>query len=174
MPGFDVECKGFEELKAKLALMAGPAAKRIRNRALRAGSEVFKAAIEERTPERPDLPSTTALPPGAMKADIKIKAVSAPEETSSTFVTGPGKYTRHAMRLVEFGHNQVRNVSQAVGTRGKGLNRAKNGGTVVKRVEAHPIVRPAFEAALEPAVDAFIESVKQDFASGEAAKTGGE
>ena len=80
---------------------------------------------------------------------------------------GPGKYTQHAARLVEFGHDQVRNTSIAVGTKGsKGSGRkGKPKAVVVSHVEAHSFLRPSYEHGWQPALDAIVESYKKDLAN---------
>ena len=166
MPGFSVEVQGLAELKAKLDTLAHRNAAIITNRALRAGAKVFKQAIEERVPVRVDSPSGTALPPGALQHDIEIHTLRDPSDSNNTVVTvGPGKHTAHVMRWLEFGHDLVRNTSQAVGTPGTGRNRLGKGGSVVKFVPAHPVMRPAYESGQSGALDAVVTSLRNDLSN---------
>ena len=162
MPSFDVTIEGLDALKRQLQNMKPLVAKRIANRALRAGAAVFQREIVHHAPHRPDLPSSTALPPGALENDIEIVTLPAPDQLSSYVAVGPGKYTRHVARLLEFGHDLVRNPSVAIGTRGKGRGRLGSGGEVVGHVSAHPFMRPSFETGLSAATDAIAASIRQD------------
>ena len=100
-PGFEVSVQGLSELQRRLDELKQTDADRIVNRGLRAGAAVYKVAEEERAPDRPNLPSGTALPPGALKRDVTIRKA---KQRKNTYLVGPGKYTSHAAHLVEFGH----------------------------------------------------------------------
>jgi HK97 gp10 family phage protein len=173
VPGFSVEVKGLAELKAKLDALAHKKQKTIMNRALKAGAQVYQAEIEQRTPERHESPSGTALPPGALKHDIEIHTLKDPSDPNNTLVTvGPGKHTEHVMRWLEFGHQLVRNTNLAVGTVGKGRGRLGKGGTVVTNVPAYPIMRPSYETASSAAQDAVVQSLRADLANVNAIQEG--
>ena len=160
MPGFEVKVEGLDELKRQLDALARPLAKRISNRALRAGAEVYKAAVEEATPVRAEGPSGTALPPGALKHDIRVRAISAPDQDSSYVIVGPGKYTAHVMRWLEFGHRLVRGGYSKVLKNGK----TRGPGKEVKFVPANPIMRSAFEGRQSEALEAITQSLREDLA----------
>src|ERR1700735_1283175 len=104
MPDVTVSVEGLSDLQARLDQLKDSDAKRMMNKALRAGGQVFKAEEEQLAPERPDLPSGTALPPGALKRDVTVKKARG---VDNTILIGPGKYTNQAAHLVEFGHRQV-------------------------------------------------------------------
>ena len=159
MPGFELKTIGLAALKKRLDQVATKDAERMMNKALRAGGRVFETAIEERAPERPDLPSGTALPPGALRRDISVRRVPS-EPRTAVVVIGPGKYTKQTAHLVEFGHRNVRGGKSRIGKDGK----AKGEGQVIGQVPAHPFVRPAFEAAGQQALDAVKDSLTEDFA----------
>ena len=112
--------------------MAGPDVKHVIDAGLRAGGEVFQAAIAERAPERPDLPSGTALPPGALKTDIELHRGRSDEGLPAVIVS-PGKYTQHVARWVEYGHRLVRGGYNKKGKGGPGKE--------VGSVAAYPFIR---------------------------------
>ena len=161
MPGFAVEVKGLDELKRRLETLARPAAKSISNRALRAGAAVYRQAIEDLTPVRAEGPSGTALPPGALKHDIWVKSISAPEQDSSYVAVGPGKYTSRVMRWLEFGHRMVKGGYSKAGKDGK----TRGPGSAVGFVPANPIMRNAFEGRQAEALEAITQSLQADLAN---------
>jgi HK97 gp10 family phage protein len=157
MGGFNIEVKGLAEIQRRLDQLKNEDAKRIMNRGLRAGAQVFKAAIEERAPERPNLPSGTALPPGALRRDVTIRTLKG-DEKGGIVTVGPGMITNHAAHLVEFGHRQVRGGESTLLKNGK----TRGPGKEISQVPAHPYERPAFEAAGNSAMDAVEASLKSD------------
>lgn len=160
--GFEVTVQGLAELQRRLDELKQQDADRIVNRALRAGAAVYKAAEEERAPDRPNLPSGTALPPGALKRDVTIRKAKG---RKNTYLVGPGKYTSHAAHLVEFGHRLVRGGQNRVGKDGR-IRGGKDGrlGEVVGFVPPHSYARRAFEAANSEALSAIVASVRSDIA----------
>ena len=142
MPAFECKVEGLAQLQDRLRKLSTDDAQRFMSHALAAGAEVFKREEQDRAPERPDLPSGTALPPGALRRDVIITRV--PHQP--IFMVRPGRLTNHAAHLVEYGHELVR------------------GGRVVGQVPAHPYARPAFEAGAQGALEAVADSLKQDFA----------
>ncbi len=162
--GITVHIDGLKELDEAFTRMADPArVKKIIRKALRKGAEVERAAIQERAPERPDLPSGTALPPGALKGDIEVHATTDGDNLAITI--GPGKYTKHAAGWVEYGHQMVvggkRRLDKKGRIRGNG-RLVKVNGTTVSQVPAHPFIRPAFDATATAATDAIVESLTED------------
>ena len=162
MPGFESKVEGLSDLQAKLDQLKGPTAKRIMNRGLRAGAEVYRQEIVDRTPERVDDPSGTALPPGALKRDIRIATVSANDDLSSLVIVGPGKHTSHVMRWLEYGHRMITGGASKVLASGK----KRGSGTEVGFVPAYPIMRPAFEGRRSEALAAVQESLTEDLSKG--------
>lgn len=160
MGGFTTQVLGLKELEAKLQELGGEAAQRVVRDALRAGGQVFRDAVEEAAPERPDLPSGTALPVGALAADIKLR-LGRDEQGLPAAIVSPGPKTRHVAGFVEYGHRLVRG----------GRNRKGRGGPgkVVGQVPAHPFIRPAFEASGAEAVETFAATVQKGIEA-EAAK----
>jgi HK97 gp10 family phage protein len=148
MAGFSVDIVGLKELDAKLSEMKEQTAKRIVWEALEAGGAVIQEAVQEVAPMRPDLPSGTALPVGALAADIEIHR-GKDDEGNPAVIVGPGKYTSHAARWVEYGHRQVKGGYSKVLANGK----TRGPGTEVSQVPAYPFIRPAYEASRETAVD---------------------
>ena len=149
--GLEITVTGLSELDAAMAeLGSGNAVEQVCRRALREGGNVMKAAIAANAPVRPELPSGTALPPGALQGDIQV-TVSKDSENSFSAWIEPGKFTRHVATWVEYGHRLVR------GKTGK-----RSEGTVTGDVRAHPYIRPAFDANEDLAVDAVSESIAKD------------
>lgn len=134
MSGFTVQIEGLQALDAKLKAMGQVEAKKNIRKALQAGAVVMQTAIRERTPVRPDLPSSTALPVGAMVNDIQIASIVVDDNLA--VMIGPGKHTVHQAVFVEYGHEQ-------------------KGG----QVPAHPFVRPSYEASRESATAALCSTL---------------
>jgi len=162
--GLEITFEGMPEFSRMMQELAGPAAERIARHAVRAGGRVVQAAITEAAPVRPDLPSGTALPPGALKNDIVVKTTKEPDGSVSAYIE-PGKYTRHVARWVEYGHRQVRGgtSSKGGGILGQGYRGAGRG---IGNVPAAPFIRPAFEASEAAAQDAIAMDIAASFARG--------
>lgn len=141
----------FEKLKKKVS-------KRKLVKALQAGGEVFKQAIEERTPVRTPAMSGDALPPGRLKGDINIKTIQGRGEHSAGVKVGPSSETELVMRLVEFGHV----VAEQKG--GSFKSKVVRAGIryAVKRVPPHPIMRPAWEASQQQSMQAVLDVLQND------------
>lgn len=143
-----VTVTGLDELDATIAAMDPANLDKAVRKALRAGGEVIRAAIEEAAPERTDAWTTTstALPPGALKGDIIMKVKTDGKGVGVAFIM-PGKYTLHVARWVEYGHALVRDgysrLTKSGGRRGPGK--------LVGNVPAHPFIRPAYEAVQQEA-----------------------
>jgi HK97 gp10 family phage protein len=159
----DVAIDGLKQIDEAFTAMADPArVKKIVRKALKKGAKIEQAAMRARAPERPDLPSGTALPPGALKADITIGNTTDGENLA--VIVGPGKYTRHAAGWVEYGHQMVvggrRSVKNGKVT-GKGHLVTVNG-TTLSVVPAHPWIRPAYEESATAVTTAIVDSLTED------------
>lgn len=170
MGGFTTQITGLKELDEKLSTMKTGAAKRIVRRGLLEGARIFQAAVKSRAPERPQLPSGTALPPGMLKQDIEIHFGTNDEGLPAAIVE-PGKYTRHVARWVEYGHRQVKGGYNRIVKVGRHAGKQRGTGREVSApVPEHPYIRPAYEAAREIAVRAACEAIAKGVEN--AAKTG--
>ena len=166
-PGFTAQIVGLKELDQKLSELKTTQATKIIRDGLKAGGGVFQAAIQERAPERPDVPAGDALPPGALAQDIEIHMGKDGNGLAAAIVT-PGKYTAHVANMVEYGHRIVRNGyshqvvrgGKLVGYRGPGRQLRDESGTLMQ-VPEHPFIRPAYEAVREEAVTAMVKSIAQ-------------
>ena len=145
--GLEITFEGMGQIRVQYGRALGLGCRR-RSRAEPCGAagQVVQAAITEAAPVRPVLPSGTALPPGALKADIELHVVKERDGSVSAYIE-PGRYTRHAARWVEYGHRLVRG------------GRLKKGGAHIGDVPAYPFIRPAFEASEGAALAAAEESV---------------
>jgi HK97 gp10 family phage protein len=127
--GLEITTTGFADVERSLEDLGQSLGEQICRKALRAGGNVMKAAIAANAPVRPDLPSGTALPVGALQSDITVivsKDRSQPDSFSAWIE--PGKQTMHVARWVEWGHRLV------------------HGKKEVGDVPATPYIRPAFDA----------------------------
>jgi HK97 gp10 family phage protein len=140
---YGIHVEGIEELQSKLDDLDQKIKTKIVRKALKAGGAIVKAAIEERAPERPDLPSTTALPPGWMKQDVKSSFRGKTKSGNPGQIIGPGPATSHAAHLVEYGHRMVRGGKSRLD---KKSGKYKGDGTETGFVPEHPFIRPAFES----------------------------
>lgn len=145
-------------LMAKLKSLETEQADKIMGKAFHEGAKVYQKAVSAAAPERPDLPSGTALPPGALKSDVII---THPKSTGGPiYEVEFGAETAHVANWVETGHRLVlggyshaiyNKHGEAVGYRGPGKE--------VKQVEAHPFFRKAFEAASPEAEQVISDSI---------------
>jgi hypothetical protein len=154
MGGFTAQIVGLKELDAKLSELQTTTATRVINEGLMAGGRIFQAAVMARAPERPTLPSGTALPPGALKLDIEVHRSHDPEGLPAVIVA-PGKFTRHAARWVEYGHRLVKGGYNKLLASGK----KRGPGKEIGDVPAYPFIRPGYEAAREEAVGATVMTI---------------
>jgi HK97 gp10 family phage protein len=158
MADTNITIDGLAAVDEHLAALSREAARKIARNALRKGGEVMRDAIMERAPERPDLPSGTALPVGALAADIRMGATTDDGGNPSEWV-GPGKFTSHAARWVEYGHRQVKGGRSRLLKSGKTRGPGKEMG---EPVPAHPFIRPAYEATAEKTIEVMVESLVAD------------
>lgn len=157
--GLVVTVQGLDRFDRDMLEISGPVAVKIARRAIREGGRVMQAAITQMAPERPDLPSGTALPVGALRGDIELRVSQAQDGSVSAFI-GPGKYTAHVARWVEYGHEQSGGEKRLIGGKLEG-----------KFVPAHPFIRPAFELSQGEALAATEIAVSAEIAK-EAARLG--
>jgi hypothetical protein len=147
--GLEITFEGLAQFNAMMTELAGPTAESVARRAMRAGGRVIQAAITEAAPERPDLPSGTALPPGALKSDIELHVAKEQDGSISAYVE-PGRLTMAAARWTEYGHELVLG-----GRKGKG-------GISKGHVPAHPFIRPAFDSSEAAAQAAIEETIAEE------------
>lgn len=153
--GLEITVTGLSELDAAMAdLGSGDAVEQVCRRALREGGNVMKAAIAANAPVRVELPSGTALPPGALQSDIQVTVSKDSENSFSAWIEA-GPATIHVSRFVEYGHQLVRGGRLAT-------KRSRGNGKIVGDVRAHPYIRPAFDSNEDLAVDAVSESLAKD------------
>ena len=152
MGGFTTQIEGLKELDRKLGELGTKAARRVIRKALKAGGEVFRVAVAERAPERPDLHSGTALPPGVLARDIEVDMGTA--DGLPAAIIEPGSYTRHVARWVEYGHRLVKGGHSSM-KRGK----LQGNGAQIGDVPAYPFIRPGYEASRAEATKVTCESL---------------
>jgi HK97 gp10 family phage protein len=137
--GLEITTTGFAEVERSLEDLGQSLGEQICRKALRAGGNVMKAAIAANAPVRPDLPSGTALPVGALQSDITVIVSKDAPDSFSAWIE-PGKETMHAARWVEWGHDFPK-------------------GKKIKDVRAYPYIRPAFDANEDLAFNALAETI---------------
>ena len=147
---------GFAELLSKLESLKGDGKAKAERKALRAVGALVQAAIVEAAPVRVQTPSGTALAPGALKADIRVRVHIAADANAASDISrvtiGPGKDTAHVAQWVETGHESVHGgYSRDDGNGG----RRGPGKVDGKRVDAHPFIRPAADAVEQKAIDTY-------------------
>jgi HK97 gp10 family phage protein len=155
----EVEIKGMKELLARLenarVQMGGPEMKK----ALRKGAKVIEEAMVERAPVlKKSVPGSSALPPGALKAGIRVYVPQDNSEPPQALI-GPSAKVAHVARFVEYGHRSVSGGSLKLLGNGKTRGTGKAGADV----PAHPFLRPAFEASIETAGAAIAASLTESY-----------
>jgi HK97 gp10 family phage protein len=121
-----------------------------KKKALRAGAKVVKAAMVAKAPVlKKEIATSTALPPGAVKAGIRIYMTD--EDGDPAALVGPSAKVEHVTRFVEFGHRMVTGGYSKVlpGGKSRGPGKAKE-----KDVPPYPFLRPAYEESIGAAVEA--------------------
>lgn len=134
--------------------------KKITRKALRKGAMVIRDAVAAVAPERPDLPSGTALPIGALKNDIIVRSYT-DENSREVASVQPGKLTDHVAGWVEYGHQMVTGGKLSVSGKGKG-RRVGTHGLTSTFVPPHPFFRRGEEASEAAAIEAVEESLSED------------
>lgn len=156
--GLDDVCAMFDKLSTK-------SAEKIMRKALRAGATFEQKVQASAAPIRPDLPSGTALPVGALANDVGIR-VQRVNADSFEAIVGPNKATRHVVQWLEFGHRMVRKDKEGnsvkVGVAFKGKDGKRKIGPNNDFVPAHPYIRNAWEASVERVVDIVSSTVKEE------------
>src|ERR1017187_211039 len=137
-----LDVQGMEGIETKLLEMGDVWSREAVHQALTPAGRILQGAIAALAPIRTDDGrGSDALPPGKLKGDIVM------EVFQKTVVVGPSRDTSYVAGWVEFGHALVRG------------GRRKKGGSVVGHVPPHPFIRPAFDTAIEPAIQAFVDSL---------------
>ena len=94
------------------------------------------------------------LPNGALRSDIVVR-MTRDDDGTLIAVVGPAKLTRWVARLVEYGHRLVRGGRSRVLKNGK----TKGPGKEIGTVQAHPFIRPAYEASRQQVADAICKTL---------------
>jgi HK97 gp10 family phage protein len=138
----NIDIAGLTDVKAMLEDLGTQAGERAIRKALRAGAAIEKAAIEERAPIK--IGKGGILPEGALANDITV-TLTRRDQGNVAAIVQPGKLTRHVAEWVEYGHRQV------TGGHSKKLanGNTRGPGVEVGQVDAHPFIRPAYEATAE-------------------------
>lgn len=145
-----MEFRGWDRLQRKLDAVANGISDKGMDRVVRAGARVFRDAVEEAAPVLDErTANSTALEPGALKADIRMGLRHNAVGTAEAHV-GPGKDTARVARWVEYGHRLVKGGYSKVLAGGK----TRGPGAEIGEVAAHPFIRPAYEASLSAAEEA--------------------
>jgi HK97 gp10 family phage protein len=150
--GLVITFEGMERFQRDMLEISGPVATRVARRAIRAGGRVIQSTITQMAPQRPDLPSGTALPVGALRGDIELRVKQEDDGSVSAFI-GPGKYSAHVARFVEWGHEQSGGEKRLIGGKLEG-----------KFVAAQPFIRPALELSQDEAMAATETAVSFEIA----------
>ena len=161
--GFGVSVTGFDEMQAELEALSKGLSKRTASKALRAGARVVKAAIESRVPTQLKQATGDSLPVGAMANDINLGNVRTIANGQSYSIdVGPGKYTAHVARWVEYGHQLIHR--EAIGDKGRHKPKGRDA------VPAYPFLRPAWEESQEAAGAAVIAVIDEAMAKADLTK----
>lgn len=158
--------EGADDLARALAGMAAAAQTAVITEGVVAAVQPIRAVQVAICPVRTDRAgiSPKKLQPREMKASIRAKVVSYPEQAKAVGLVGPSGRAKKVTHLVEFGHLVVAPVKGKTIRRGN-AREAKNG---VTHVPPNPFIRPsvyntlsaqgrAFRAA---AGAAYLKSVK--------------
>lgn len=159
----DIKCDISECLEYFEKIDKPDRVKRITRKALRKGAQVIQAAVIAEAPERLDLPSGTALPVGALKTDIIIKAYT-DEYGKEVASIQPGEYTNHVAGFVEFGHKMV--TGGRLGSGDGKHTHVKSTGTTF--TQPNPFFRRGEEKSETAAVEAIEQSLGEDLIDPEA------
>jgi HK97 gp10 family phage protein len=159
MDAIDVEVTGLKEVQAMLDHLSKQAGDRCIRKALKAGALVEQAAITERAPVK----DTTGgiLPDGALKSDIEIH-FKRDDQGIQQAIVGPGKYTAHAARWVEYGHRLVTGGYNKLIKFGKHAGKTRGPGQVIGEVKEHPFIRPGYEQSRQAVLDAITTTLKTE------------
>lgn len=149
----DITQTGLDDLIERFSRVSAEGRQRAERKALRAVGRLVKAEEILRAPERTEADgSGDALPPGALKADVRARIKMSKGDEPSTVTIGPGRKTSRVAHLVEFGHE----------------NRKGKRGTVQTRhgfTPPHPYIRPTAEAVEVSAVTTFMQVAGEELAN---------
>lgn len=138
--------KALEDLDVKVRVKA-------MKKALEAAGVPMKAAVIERVPTKEEVGGK--LPVGAMKNDVRMRVTQQDGQLMAVVEFGP--LTFYVARWVEYGHRLVKGGTSSM-KRGK----LRGSGKQIGNVEAHPFIRPAFEASKKASFDAFVEQLRKE------------
>ena len=145
---------GVADTRKVLQLMQERVANQGVRKAVRAGANVIREAIEQLTPVQAGRNlGSNSLEPGELQADIGVRMKT--KDGNPTAIIGPGPKTAHVAGMVEYGHRAVTGGYSRV----QGFGRVRGPGKIVGNVPAHPFIRPAFESSVAPAREAFTEEI---------------
>lgn len=146
---------GLEQLQGKLKLMREAAEGEAARQGVTAGGNVIRDAMRSEAPVLDEKTAhSTALEPGALKADISTRVEKNKDGLITAFI-GPGKRTSHVALWVERGHLLVKG-GQLPWTNGK--RKRSGAGRAVMHVPAHPFLRPAYDGSRRAALQEFAET----------------
>lgn len=152
--------QGMAEMVARMNNLRGQVSGPIAKKAVRAGGNVIRDAMIEHTPVLIEKNAgSNSLPPGAVKADIKVRFPAQEQVLETTALIGPGSKTKHVARFVEYGHRMVSGGQSKVLASGKlsGPGKASS-----KDVSAHPFLRPAYEEVADAAQQAEADVLQEE------------
>jgi HK97 gp10 family phage protein len=148
--------RGLDEMQGELKLFQAAVQGDASRKAVRAGAEVIRDAMEERTPVLDKKTAeSTALDPGSLKGDMGVKFDRVDKLGFLRAWIGPKKYG-HVAYWVEFGHFLVKGGYLSM-KRGK----LRGQGHRVGEVNAHPFLRPGYEASESSAFSAYVAELKK-------------
>ena len=150
---------GLNELMSSFNKLKTQTAEKVVRKSLRKGGRLMQDALTDATPVRPNLPSGTALPPGAMASDIQLSVTKTSEGIVATI--GPGKHTAPFAIMVEYGHRQVKGGYSKLIKSGRNAGKTRGPGKETGMVPAHPFVRPCYEANVDSVTTAIIDSLTE-------------
>jgi len=149
MPGdisISIDTHEVDELLAKLPARVS---RKIRGEALQKAGDIILAVMVDLAPEMKEEqdPSSNALPPGVLKADLHTNVVTN-RQGGAYIDIGPGDVSGHVCRLQEDGYNLT--------THGKRASRK-----IIKAIPGKHFMASAADQTFNAAVDAFVDSVTQ-------------
>jgi HK97 gp10 family phage protein len=140
-----LETAGYAEMSERFELLRQAMREKAVRSGVRAAGNVILKAIEERAPIL-DAKSanSTALEPGSLKDDLRVRIGRVDKDGFITAEIGPSAKTSHVARWVEWGHRMVKGGYSKLLASGK----TRGPGHALKEdVPPHPFIRPGFEAS---------------------------
>ncbi len=159
--GFDIEVEGLSDLKAILEDIGTKQADRCIRKALNAGGNLMKEAIEEAAPVKAEDEKGGQLPPGALKSDFSVKLKQSDQGNWFARIA-PGKMTAHVAMWVEYGHRLIHKGKSRLIKTGKHAGKTKGPGKQVGTVRAYQFIRPAYEATAAQASDLICKTLAKE------------